>query len=894
LTPMASSKTRKRRKDKNDGRPRRRRLESLGRTKQIKKLFLDASPIFAEALERYRRNQFEDVLQILNAEIDFDGLESAQDRLTFLRLQVMSLPHLERYVEAEKYALKGLEIDDNDIDFLFALAYINLILKEYDNVIAYANRYIRSFESVASSGKGGLYLSNNSRHLLYNYLGIAYRQKNKTAEAQKAFEESILSAVWYDHAYVNLANLFHRARRYAEAEAVIERGLKYCSQAQELRILKNSLANRATISACMIVKNEEEHLPACLASIRNWVDEIIVVDTGSSDRTVEIAESYGARVFFQKWEGDFSKARNYSLAQATKDWIFIIDADEEFVEEDVPLIRQVVGQNKYRLVSINVYNMNKETGEYTSFLPSFRLYRRDAGFYYDGIVHNQLKFDRSEPVLRVGIRLRHYGYSLSPEKMKKKLARSRELLEKQLRDTPNEPYVHFNYAQLLRGNGVDLDDETCRAIIYHAGKAIELTKDKLGPYLHVHLMAHHQLITTYMYQKRLQEAEELCLKALELKPDYLDPVLSLGHIYSQMRKFDKAEEYFKKYLDMQAVYDESMETANLILLYIRARHIANYGLGIIEHIRGNIDKAEAYFRAALTEQDPYLDAHLRLARIYLDRGELEKASPHIEKDLANNPRSELGNLYKAEYFIKNNMPDEAEKYISLSLANAKDNPEVYERIGCYYANRGWYDRAIPFFERLAEIKPEYDYSLKLTAKAYYDSGDFEKSLAFYRKYLGLKPKDTEAIINAANCLYKRGLFSEAEELYTRALSESQNLALIYRNLGLTKLNLGKAKEALLLLEKYLEIAPEDLEIQMALGITYMNLNLFGEAIPHFEKYLAGHPYEVEGLFRISECYYHLGYVDSALIGYRQILKINPSHKPAGDRILELKPASISV
>ena len=77
----------------------------------------------------------------------------------------------------------------------------------------------------------------------------------------------------------------------------------------------------ASISLCMIVKNEEENLPRCLDSVRDVVDEIVIVDTGSTDRTVEIAESYGAKVFYHPWEGSFSKARNYSLKYATCDWI---------------------------------------------------------------------------------------------------------------------------------------------------------------------------------------------------------------------------------------------------------------------------------------------------------------------------------------------------------------------------------------------------------------------------------------------------------------------------------------------------------------------------------------------------------------------------------------------
>jgi len=79
------------------------------------------------------------------------------------------------------------------------------------------------------------------------------------------------------------------------------------------------------VSLCMIVKNEETYLPRCLSSIKDIVDEIIIIDTGSSDRTIEIAKSFGAQVHYFQWNNNFGEARNESLKYATKDWILILD-----------------------------------------------------------------------------------------------------------------------------------------------------------------------------------------------------------------------------------------------------------------------------------------------------------------------------------------------------------------------------------------------------------------------------------------------------------------------------------------------------------------------------------------------------------------------------------------
>ncbi|HYF75279.1 MAG TPA: glycosyltransferase family 2 protein, partial [Candidatus Nitrosocosmicus sp.] len=86
--------------------------------------------------------------------------------------------------------------------------------------------------------------------------------------------------------------------------------------------------NSHTVSLCMIVKNEEKFLENCLKSVKDFVDEMIVVDTGSADRTVEIAKSHNARVFYFEWINDFAAARNYALDQATGEYVLVMDADE--------------------------------------------------------------------------------------------------------------------------------------------------------------------------------------------------------------------------------------------------------------------------------------------------------------------------------------------------------------------------------------------------------------------------------------------------------------------------------------------------------------------------------------------------------------------------------------
>lgn len=97
----------------------------------------------------------------------------------------------------------------------------------------------------------------------------------------------------------------------------------------------------AALSLCMIVKNEEKHLARCLSSVKDAADEIVIVDTGSSDKTIEIAESFGSKIFHFNWINDFSAARNYSLSKCSSDWILYLDADEQLNPDSVDEINRL-------------------------------------------------------------------------------------------------------------------------------------------------------------------------------------------------------------------------------------------------------------------------------------------------------------------------------------------------------------------------------------------------------------------------------------------------------------------------------------------------------------------------------------------------------------------------
>ena len=170
-----------------------------------------------------------------------------------------------------------------------------------------------------------------------------------------------------------------------------------------------------TVSLCMIVKDEEEMLPGCLEAVASAVDELIIVDTGSSDRTVEIAESFGARVLRFPWNGSFSDARNVGLEAASGDWLLYLDADEHLVPDDAPKLRSLLGKTwreGFHLVETN-YTGGDDSGAAVTHL-ALRIFRNRPDYRFEGRIHEQKTGNMptwlGERFETTAIRIRHFGY----------------------------------------------------------------------------------------------------------------------------------------------------------------------------------------------------------------------------------------------------------------------------------------------------------------------------------------------------------------------------------------------------------------------------------------------------------------------------------------------------
>lgn len=144
-----------------------------------------------------------------------------------------------------------------------------------------------------------------------------------------------------------------------------------------------------TISLCMIVKDEEKNLNNCLKKIKDFIDEIIIIDTGSTDKTKDIAKQFTNKIYNFKWDNDFSKARNFSISKATKDWILILDADETIAETDLKKLKNLTKDETitaYKFTQRNYSNKKTKIKWKDSKNDIYKESKNFKGWKYRGII----------------------------------------------------------------------------------------------------------------------------------------------------------------------------------------------------------------------------------------------------------------------------------------------------------------------------------------------------------------------------------------------------------------------------------------------------------------------------------------------------------------------------
>jgi tetratricopeptide (TPR) repeat protein len=388
--------------------------------------------------------------------------------------------------------------------------------------------------------------------VLLNYAGVALYELWSLDAAHAIFK----AAHGLDPALPHLKrNLDELARRRREASQSGRSLRPLHASVTGLAAKARNIAKRARpatglkLSLCMIVKDEEAMLPRCLAAVAPAVDEIVIVDTGSSDRTIEIAREYNANVIEKEWTGSFSDARNVSFEAATGDWIIYLDADEVLVADDVQRLKALTGRTWREAFYLVETSYTGELGDGAALTNNaLRVFRNRPHYRFEGRLHEQIAHNL--PLYAAGrieqspVRIEHYGYLGAVRDAKEKSRRNLELLRTQQAESPSDAFLHFNLGTEYSVIG---DYNSALIELTQAWNLVKSQGQEDRDYVPALLQ---RLVTALRHCGRPSEAIDRADEALERFPGFTDMVFAQGLAALASGREDDAIGYWERCIEM--------------------------------------------------------------------------------------------------------------------------------------------------------------------------------------------------------------------------------------------------------------------------------------------------------------------------------------------------------
>ncbi|MEG4586238.1 tetratricopeptide repeat protein [Microcoleus sp. MOSTC5] len=370
------------------------------------------------------------------------------------------------------------------------------------------------------------------------------------------------------------------------------------------------------LTLCMIVKNEEATLSRTLDSVKGVVDEIVVVDTGSGDRTREIARGYGARVYDFEWCDDFAAARNECLKHAQGDWILVLDADEVLVPQILPQIKEGIQSDRLLLINLIRQEIGASQSPYSLVSRLFRN-RPDIRFsrpYHAMVDDSVAEILHREPTWKIAslpnVAIWHSGYQKDAIAAKSKFQKAQAAMERYIAYYPNDAYACSKLGALYVeigqiGRGIDL---------LTRGLAAAAIDDSIVYELNYHLGI------AYRQQQQFVKAKEHYQAAINtdvIPALKLGAYNNLGNLLKDEGDLKSAEKAYKAALKI----DPSFATGH-------------YNLGLTLKAAGNLADAIAYYRQAIKIAPEHAEAHQNLAVALLKIGKMPESLAEFKRAIA--------------------------------------------------------------------------------------------------------------------------------------------------------------------------------------------------------------------------------------------------------------------
>lgn len=506
--------------------------------------------------------------------------------------------------------------------------------------------------------------------------------------------------------------------------------------------------SNAKLSLCMIVKNEAQNLGPCIIPLKPVLDEIIVVDTGSTDETKEIASQLGAKIFDFPWCDDFSAARNESIRHATGDYILWLDADDRLDGSEVEKIRQLKKMfptQKNQAYYLVINSQSPVDGE--TLYHQMRIFPNVRGALFEGRVHEQIFYNlgrRGIRFVKTDFMIRHTGYP-DPSVVIAKSERNLRILEKELESDPDNPLLHCNAARTLAGIG-----RTTEAVahIRRVTGDERVRKNEKDLFLDAAL-----LLGKYCFDLgRYDEAVSAYREVLEDKQRSGLAHFCLGQVLSQKEDYRGAREALEK--SMHFPVEVGLFPVNID----GYRYYQYYTLGQCYLETGETGRAREMFQKSLNLHRDHYKSMEALALLALRDQQFEGAIRYYEKAIREGGVSDQNYANLGLAYRKLNRSTEAEEALTRALAINSNRVEALTNLGyLYYYQKKEYPKAIDCFTRALDLAPDMADARLALSDIYFRLYELEKLVhecEALRKGLGLACDMTLNSFEEVSALYE--------------------------------------------------------------------------------------------------------------------------------------------
>jgi glycosyltransferase involved in cell wall biosynthesis/Tfp pilus assembly protein PilF len=679
--------------------------------------------------------------------------------------------------EAEGFGLQALSRYSKHIDSHYLLSLVYFDRKNWPLVIEHSTEYLRLLNLFHNSPESFENLVTNTLNEAWNIhvlVGLAYFEIEHPTKCNEHVEIAIKSAPEPFVVMRAVGIYFHNKGCHEPALKYLKKALSESPDDPVVKSIVNGIdlstpvsGDNPTISCCMIVKNEEAFLDKCLSSIKPYVDEIVVVDTGSDDQTVEIAKRHTNRVFIHPWEGSFSKARNQALACASCDWIFQIDGDEELVEGSGERLREEV-RNAGEADAIHVNIISTYSNGTKRARHNFeRLFRNNGIIHYEGIVHNRVEGARS--IKHSRIELMHYGYNVEEKKAHEKFLRTSELLKRQIEENPSDPMPHHYLGTSFLSRG--MNTEAARESV----TAIELAEKNNDPHP-LYIWAHHNAAIAFFRMGDLDKAREFSLGGIQKCPEHLDSYYTLTMVAGERGQWRDVLSYGTKYLELLDFFEKNPDKAGLVI-----NSTLNEGpsirllIGHAYHGLGEFSKMQDQYERAENEAHEKWLVWWNAGCFHLDRSsDLDLAQTHLNRALhLDSERQEIWYML-AKLNNKSRRYGEEKVCLQKLFEMGSREPVVLHRLTALCISCRELEMASQAVDALAQVEPSNSQALVNLASAYQAEGLIDKALAYFGRAIQADSATVPAWSALGELSLRLGQYEKARTFLNKALTLHQD------------------------------------------------------------------------------------------------------------------------